>query len=169
MRTLGPLVSGATSGLLTEVIVADGGSRDGTAEVAEFAGCRFMAPAGTLGERLRTAAQTARTPWLLFLRPGAALDPAWVDAVRAFLADAGTGEAATFRSKSGESRSTLRAIVTLLAARFGRPSPDHGLLIARSRYDMLGGHDASPDAERALLRRLGRLPWLPATIEIHDT
>ena len=40
--TLAALVPGATEGLLGEVIVADAGSRDATAEVADIAGCRFM-------------------------------------------------------------------------------------------------------------------------------
>ncbi len=41
--TLAALVPGATAGLLGEVIVADAGSRDATAEVADIAGCRFIA------------------------------------------------------------------------------------------------------------------------------
>src|ERR1035438_4685185 len=41
--TLAALVPGATAGLLGEVIVADAGSRDATAEVADIAGCRFLA------------------------------------------------------------------------------------------------------------------------------
>jgi hypothetical protein len=42
------------------------------------------------------------------------------------------------------------------------------LLIARRAYDALGGHDASEDADRALLRKLGRrrIATLPATITV---
>ena len=47
--TLAALVPGATAGLLGEVIVADAGSRDATAEVADIAGCRFMASSEPLG------------------------------------------------------------------------------------------------------------------------
>ena len=37
------------------------------------------------------------------------------------------------------------------------PSPDQGLVIARSHYDKLGGHDVhARDAETKLLRKLGR-------------
>ena len=73
MPTLAALVPGATAGLLGEVIVADGGSRDATAEVADVAGCRFMASSEPLGMRLKAAAATARTPWLMFLRAGCVL------------------------------------------------------------------------------------------------
>jgi hypothetical protein len=37
------------------------------------------------------------------------------------------------------------------------PSPDQGLVIARSHYEKLGGHDENArDAEAKLLRKLGR-------------
>src|SRR5690606_2098721 len=83
--TLAALVPAATAGLLKEVVVADAGSRDATAEVADIAGCRFIssdAPAGTL---LKAAAETARTPWLLFLRAGCVPEPGWMTAVENFM------------------------------------------------------------------------------------
>ena len=40
VQSLAPLVSGATAGRIAEVIVADAGSSDATAEVADVAGCR---------------------------------------------------------------------------------------------------------------------------------
>ena len=39
--TLAALVPGAMAGLVSEVLVADGGSRDETAVVADVAGCNF--------------------------------------------------------------------------------------------------------------------------------
>ena len=43
VRTLAALVPGATSGLITEVLIADAGSRDGTPAVADIAGCKLLA------------------------------------------------------------------------------------------------------------------------------
>ena len=43
MPTLAALVPGAATGLLAEVVIADANSRDATAEVADIAGCRFLA------------------------------------------------------------------------------------------------------------------------------
>ena len=40
--TLAALVPGATAGLISEVLLADGGSADDTATVADVAGCNFM-------------------------------------------------------------------------------------------------------------------------------
>ncbi len=50
-NTLAALVPGAIDGVLREVIVADAGSRDGTAKVADVAGCRFMVAPGGRGRR----------------------------------------------------------------------------------------------------------------------
>ena len=41
--TLAALVPGATAGIVREVIVTDAASRDETEEVADIAGCRFLA------------------------------------------------------------------------------------------------------------------------------
>src|ERR1700734_518931 len=68
--TLAALVSGATAGVINEVMIADGGSHDDTAAVAEVAGCNFFVLDGTTARRLNAAAAKARAPWLLFLRAG---------------------------------------------------------------------------------------------------
>ena len=60
--TLAALVPGAVSGLVTEVLVADAGSRDATREVADVAGARFMSSSDPLGIRLKAAAASTRSP-----------------------------------------------------------------------------------------------------------
>ena len=63
VRTLACLVPGATAGLIREVILADGGSTDETAEVGDVAGCRFLPLPGPLGTaaRFRCRIQRAAT------------------------------------------------------------------------------------------------------------
>ena len=51
--TLAALVPGATAGLISEVLVADGGSHDDTAKVADVAGCNFTVLEGPLARRLQ--------------------------------------------------------------------------------------------------------------------
>ena len=106
--TLSALVPGAMSGLVTEVVVADAGSGDATAEVADIAGCRFMIAEGDLGARLRDAARSTRTPWLMFMRAGLVPEPGWMAAAESFMQAAAFGEnsprAAIFRAFPGLSR-----------------------------------------------------------------
>jgi glycosyltransferase involved in cell wall biosynthesis len=160
VQTLAPLVSGATAGLITEVIVADAGSTDATAEVADIAGCRYIATDAAAGGRLKRAAAAARTPWLMFLRPGTVPEPGWVEAVERFIGGGTeTERAAVFRRRVDDfaEPGLAAALMALRNALFGgAPSPDQGLLIARRLYDRLGGHTAGDDAEAALLKRLGR-------------
>ena len=85
--TLAALVPGAVAGTIREVIVADAGSRDATATVADVAGCRFMVVEGLPGARLKAGAASARAAWLMFLRPGAVPDVTWVDEVDRFMRD----------------------------------------------------------------------------------
>jgi len=142
VQTLSPLVAGATAGLIAEVIVADGGSRDATEDVAEIAGCRFVRSDGSVGVRLAQAAAVARTPWLMFLRPGTVPEPAWVGAVQDFIR--GDRQAASFRRAS---RSAWDI--------FGpRVRPEQGLLISARAYGQAGGHLATEHAEAALLGKV---------------
>src|SRR5262245_17919817 len=83
--TLSALVPAAASGLLAEVIVADANSHDATEEVADIAGCRFMSSKDPVGVRLKAAAATARSPWLIFLRAGAIPQPGWIAAAEHFI------------------------------------------------------------------------------------
>src|SRR4051794_37334012 len=82
--TLAALVPGAMAGIIRDVIVADAGSTDATAEVADVAGCRVVVEPGPLGARLQAAVALARGTWLLFLRPGSVPDTTWVEDVSRF-------------------------------------------------------------------------------------
>ena len=83
--TLAALVPGATAGLLGEVIVADAGSKDATAEVADIAGCRFMVVGRAAGCAAEGCGASTRTPWLIFLRAGCVPEPGWVEAAERFI------------------------------------------------------------------------------------
>lgn len=157
--TLAALVAGAAAGAVREVIIADAGSHDQTAAVADVAGCEMMVSPGPLGDRLRRAAQAARAPWLMFLRPGVVPDAGWVDEVMRFVAEAGAAApAAVFRPAQAGTGSVLAEALGLLKlALGGRARPDQGLIIAKQTYQALGGHRADvAEPEADLLRRIGR-------------
>ncbi len=163
LPTLAALVPGAAAGTVREVIIADGGSRDATTEIADVAGCRLLVSESARGARMKAAAATARSGWLLFLTPGSIPDVTWVEETRRF---AETGEmlgqvtrhAAVFRPRSGLAPSVGAELLGLLRRAVGaKPLPEQGLLIARRLYDELDGHDeTSTHPERDLYRRLGR-------------
>lgn len=155
--TLAALVSGATAGLIAEVLIADRGSQDDTAVVADVAGCNFLQLEGSFAEGLNAAAAVARMPWLMFLRPGTVLDAPWTNEVARFLQqDPRQARAAVFRR--GGQQNVLGDVVHAAAMALGAPPrPEQGLLIAKHLYETLGGHsERAGDPERDLLRRVGR-------------
>jgi glycosyltransferase involved in cell wall biosynthesis len=159
VRTLGCLVSGATGGLVREVILADAGSRDETSGVGDVAGCRFMVVKGPLGARLKAAADAARSDWLFFLRPGTVLDNGWVGEAIRFIESAETSQAAVFRRapRLDAQSSALREIGALVRSGFNYPKPEQGLIVFKRHYVSLGGHAAdAAKPESELLHRLGR-------------
>jgi hypothetical protein len=158
VQTLAALVSGATSGILSEVILADGGSRDDTAAVADVAGCHFMAVEGSLARRLKAAAARARTPYLLFLRPGVVPDVPWTGDAGRFMQQAANDSRAAIFRRGAVAQPGLNGMLSLItAAVWPRPRPEQGLLISRRFYEELGGHsESAAGPETELLRRIGR-------------
>jgi len=161
--TLAMLVPGALTGTVREVIVADNGSTDATAEVVDVAGCDIVVSQAPLATRLKSAAAAARGTWLMFLRPGVVLDAAWLEEVARVVETAvlrGTVDthAAVFRRAPPDAgEPLLRQLGGVLAGALRGPHPDQGLLISRQCYDRVGGHRAeASDPERDLLRRVGR-------------
>ena len=152
VATLAALVPGATAGAVREVIVADGGSRDETEQVADFAGCRFLPSGQPLGARLKTAAETARSEWLMFLRPGTVPGLSWVEETIAFVQQAANEpRAAVFASDADGALAWLRRAFSWY------PPAEQGLVLRKSFYGELGGHRAeASDPETDLLRRIGR-------------
>jgi len=145
----------------SEVIVADGGSTDGTADIAAARGARVVrAPRGR-GTQLAAGAAAAAGEWLLFLHADTRPDPGWADATARFAADPANAErAAAFAFALDDDSTAARRMERLVAWRcraFGLPYGDQGLLIARAFYDRLGGHAPIPLMEDVdIVRRIGR-------------
>ena len=161
VATLAPLVSGAATGVIREVLLVDRSDNGVIERVADVAGCRFLSFDGSRAAALAAGARQARSPWLMFLHAGAVLDPGWIDETVQFIqhvSDSGRPRAGVFRyTRSPYSDRSLRDGLKSVARIIMGPFADQGLLIARDHYERLGGH--APNARRAeaqLLRRLGR-------------
>lgn len=162
LPTLAALVPGVVAGIVHEVIVADAGSSDATAQIADAAGCRIVTSKGGRGAQLNEAAAAARARWLLFLWPGFVPDADWIDQTRRFVEETelcgrADGQAALFATRATRLRPTLSDAWALLRAAVSRRSDARpGMLIAKSHYHALGGHRDVDEPERDLMRRLGR-------------
>ncbi len=161
VATLAALVPGAAAGVIKEVLLVDRAGTGVIERVADVAGCRFLPVEGSRAAALAAGARQARSPWLMFLHPGAVLDSGWIEETTQFMqrvSDSGRPRAGIFRyARSPYADPSLRDGFKFIARMLTGPSADQGLLIARDHYDRLGGH--APDARRSearLLRQLGR-------------
>ena len=150
--TLAALVPGAIAGVVREVIIADGGSRDDSEQVADIAGCRFLSSTEPFGARLKAAAAIARNEWLMFLRPGIVPGLSWIDETITFVQrTADQPRAAVFAVEN------IGVVAWLSRALAPLPRSEQGLILSRSFYEELGGHRADArHTEIDLLRRIGR-------------
>jgi glycosyltransferase involved in cell wall biosynthesis len=150
-RALSPLVDGVAHGIVKQVIVSDGGSRDETLEIADAAGCDMVTGEAGRVEQMRAGVTLAKAPWLLFLPATTALAPGWPNEVERFLTHPNARyRAAVFKlvfdSDAGG--------VDLAWARFRSnwlklPYAAQGLLISRALCDAHGGYRAD------IARRIG--------------
>jgi rSAM/selenodomain-associated transferase 2 len=156
-QTLGACLASAAGA--DEVIVADGGSGDATAEAARSAGAKLIVSAKGRGVQLRSGAVAASGDWLLFLHSDTRLGAGWRDAADRHL-EREPARVACFRFRLDGSEWQARAIergVALRVRLFGLPYGDQGLLVSRRHYDEAGGYRPVPLMEDVdLIRRLGR-------------
>ena len=144
-----------------EVIVVDGGSADASADIAEASGATVLRTGRGRAQQMRSGAQCAAGPWLLFLHADTRLNEAAWRAVDEYIGDAGSaGRAAALRfalDDRGWQARVLEAAVQVRVALFALPYGDQGLLIHRSLYEAVGGFADVPIMEDVdLVRRLGR-------------
>jgi rSAM/selenodomain-associated transferase 2 len=156
-----PVTLAALRGHVAEIIIADGGSADGTPELAKTLGARLITGERGRGPQLRAAAEAATQPWLLALHADTRPGPGWQDAMAGFIAQPeNTTKAAYFRFALDDAAPEARRLEAMVAWRcrwLGLPYGDQGLLIARDFYRALGGYEPVPLMEDvALIRRIGR-------------
>jgi len=143
------------------VIVADGGSKDETLEIAEAAGCDIVVTEPGRAKQMRAGALASRANWLLFLHADTALDRNWVAEAQWHMGQPQARmRAAAFRLGLDDESALAKRIVfwARLRARVMKlPYGDQGLLISRLLYDALGGYPDQPLLEDVeIARRIGR-------------
>ncbi|PIW29176.1 MAG: glycosyl transferase family 2 [Rhodospirillales bacterium CG15_BIG_FIL_POST_REV_8_21_14_020_66_15] len=167
-RTLDSLAGG---GIDAEVVVADGGSTDGTQRIARAFGARVVeAPRGR-GPQLAAGARAAAGQWFLFLHADSALQRGWQVILRGFTGNRDNHfKAGYFQIILDDTAPAARRVENLAnwrAKYLGLPYGDQGLVISRGFYDFLGGFRPLPLMEDVdLVRRIGekRLIALPSAV-----
>ncbi len=160
-RALDAVAPARRAGFVGEVVVADGGSRDGSAEIARASGARVIrAPRGR-GAQLAAGAAEASGEWLLFLHADTVLESGWERAAATFIDSRGASRrAAAFRFAIDDEAPAARRLERLVAWRsrvLGLPYGDQGLFIGRGFYEHLGGFrplELMEDVD--MVRRIGR-------------
>lgn len=152
--------SARAGGLVRELVVSDGGSRDGSVALAEAAGATVVSGLPGRGQQLARGAKSTRGDWLLFLHADTRLDVGWEADVTGFLAPADEERAAAFTFALDDGAPAARKLEWMVAWRcrlLALPYGDQGLLVSRRLYDDLGGFRPIPLMEDVdLVRRIGR-------------
>ena len=144
---------------VAEIVVSDGGSADGTPELARSVGAHVVEGPPGRGAQLRRGALAATSPWLLFLHADTRLETGWAAKSEQAL-NANRQAAGYFRFALDDASPRARRLERMVAWRsrtFGLPYGDQGLLIPRELYNALGGFRDMPLMEDVdLVRRIGR-------------
>jgi glycosyltransferase involved in cell wall biosynthesis len=141
VRSLAALAPLAVDGLVSDVIVADRGSRDASAAVADAAGCAFIADCPDMGAAVERAARLARKAWLLGLVAGDIVDDTTAAAMRAHIAQSermGSRQAVAFLALPGNVRPLRRAVAAIAFDILGLAAPaDRRVLAPRTEVHWL--------------------------------
>jgi rSAM/selenodomain-associated transferase 2/rSAM/selenodomain-associated transferase 1 len=150
----------------TEIIVADGGSRDETLGIAQSHGVKIVASPPNRARQMNAGAAAARGETLLFLHADTLLPANFRDAISAaFRQPQVVGGAFRFRiADAFHGRRFIERSVNLRSRLWRMPYGDQALFVRRWAFDELGGFPDLPIVEDyefvRRLRRLGRLALL---------
>ncbi len=166
----GPLGPSPADDRAQRVVVADGGSADGTGELARAAGATVVVSAPGRGGQLAAGAAALETELLLFLHADCLPDPGALAAVRRALGDAHVGRCAMVQRIEAPGWH-YRAVERSAArrARRGVVYGDCGLALRRSIYQGVGGFADLPIFEDLdLARRLEAWPGAGRMVLVED-
>lgn len=170
-RHLAAAVASATAPGV-EIVVADGGSVDGTIPLAEGLGVRVVRAERGRGRQLAAGADAASADLLLFLHADAVLPAGYAQEVRRTLADPQCAVGA-FRLRIDSRGLCLRVIewgARMRSRWLGIPYGDQALFVRTADYRSIGGFSALPMMEDLEFvrsaRRLGRVRTLRSAVVV---
>lgn len=158
------LLAGATSGLVRELVISDGGSTDETLEAARALGAVIVTGEAGRGGQLARGVAAASGDWVLLLHGDTHLAEGWEDVVRDHM-NGHADKAGWFRLRfraSGFAPAFVAGGANLRSRFLGLPYGDQGLLVSRKVLAQVGGVPEVPLMEDVVLARAlrGRLRGL---------
>ena len=165
-QSLPALAEGLQAGLIRELVISDGGSDDGTVQIAEEAGAVLVRGPGGRGGQLRRGAEAAAGDWFLFLHADTVLPEGWSRMVQHRMQHGTPGYFLLGFDAPGVAPKLVAAWANLRARLFHLPYGDQGLLVSRDDYEAAGGYPDIPLMEDvAIARALGsRLRAMPGHV-----
>lgn len=151
------------AGGCVEIIVVDGGSSDGTVDVAQSFGAVVFSARGGRSIQMNEGAKLSRAEVLLFLHADTLLPPDWEDHVAEAISTPDVvGGAFRIRIDSDlRGLRTVERLANMRSLRLGIPYGDQALFVRRSIFDEIRGFPPIPileDLELVLrLRARGKL------------
>jgi rSAM/selenodomain-associated transferase 2 len=141
-----------------EATVVDGGSSDGTPDLAARAGARVLAVTGGRAAQLNTGAAATIADQLLFLHADTRLPAGWPAAVHDTLADPAVALGAFALAIDGATAAErlVAAGATWRSRSWGLPYGDQALFLRRATFERLGGFAPLPIMEDWDLARRAR-------------
>jgi hypothetical protein len=164
---LSALIEGLEAGLIRELIVSDGGSTDGTLQIAAETGAQIVTGPASRGGQLQRGCAQAEGDWFLVLHPGSWLSRGWTQQVETALA--------TPAAYWGTLRFRAQGFMPLMTAEWGNlrskglslPYGNQGLLLPGPLYETVGGYADLPEMEDILLARRLRGHLRPLGTEVY--
>lgn len=156
---IGPLLDRLAALAPAELIVADGGSRDATAQLARARGARLVESAAGRARQMNAGAAAAGGDVLMFLHADTELPASFARDVRAALSDPRcvAGAFVFALDAPGRRFRILERLVNWRARRFGLPYGDQALFVRADVFRGLGGFpEIAVMEDFELLRRLRR-------------
>ncbi len=150
------LLEGVTNGLVSEMILSDGGSTDDTRDAARELGAVWVEGPPSRGGQLARGVAAAKSDWVLLLHADTWLSEGWSKAAAVHIAHHPKSAGwLRLRFRAQGLAPKLISTGANLRSRLGLPYGDQGLLISRALLEDVGGIPELPLMEDvALARRL---------------
>jgi rSAM/selenodomain-associated transferase 2 len=159
----------AAVGIADELIVCDGGSQDGSREIARQAGAKVIDGPRGRGPQLNLGASKAESEILLFLHADTDLPPGAATKVRTAIAGGAIGGAFLVRFDDAKWIYRVGERVVNLRTHLTRcPLGDQAQFVRREVFEEIGGYQDWPILEdldfMRRLKRRGRLAWIDSPV-----